>query len=306
MRFIKKIKKFLFDEKTRFFYLSKCGFYRTMDDARYLEKIYKYKFGKDLSLENPKTFNEKLQWLKLHDRKPEYTSMVDKYEAKKYVSSIIGEEYIIPSLGIWDKFDDIDFDALPDQFVLKCTHDSGGLVVCRDKSKLHIKKAKSKINSSMKKNFFWVGREWPYKNVKPMIIAEKYMEDSSTAELRDYKFFCFDGNPEALFVATDRQKEGEEVKFDFFDMDYNHLNLRNGHKNSDSIPQKPQQFELMKDLARKLSQGIPHIRIDFYEVDGKVYFGEMTFFHFSGLVPFEPNEWDYKFGELIKLPPQTN
>lgn len=263
---------------------------------------FKQRVGYKMDWKNPKTFNQKLQWLKVYDRKPIYTTMVDKYEAKKYVADIIGDEYIIPTLGVWNDFDDIDFDTLPDQFVLKCTHDSGGLVIVRDKAKFDKEAARKKLKSALKKNPYTVDREWPYKNVKPRIIAEKYMEDTTTQELRDYKIFTFDGVAKALFVATDRSSETEETKFDFFDMEYRHLDIRNGHPNAAVPPAKPETFEEMKELAQKLSQNIPHLRVDFYEVDGKAYFGELTFSHWSGMTPFEPEKWDKTFGSWIKLP----
>ncbi len=274
---------------------------RYMPARMYLKLKYRIVMKKKLNLANPTTYNEKLQWLKLYDHNPMYTDMVDKYEAKRYVAEHIGEEYIIPTLGVWDRFDDIDFDALPDRFVLKCTHDSGGLVIVKDKSQLDMAAAKAKIEKCLKRNFYYSGREWPYKNVKPRIIAEKYMEDARTAELRDYKFFTFDGVVKALFIASERQKEDEETKFDFFDENYNHLPIRNGHPNAAVPPEKPYNFEKMKDLAEKLSQGIPHLRVDFYEVDGRIYFGELTFSHWSGMVPFEPEEWDKTFGDWIEL-----
>ena len=263
---------------------------------RYFKSCHKFP-----NLKDPKTYNEKIQWLKLHDRNPLYTTLVDKYEVKKYIADKIGEEYVIPTLGIWDSFDDIDFDSLPNQFVLKCTHDSGGLVVCKDKNMLDIAQARKTIASSLKTNYYWSGREWPYKNVKPRIIAEKYMEDSQTEELRDYKFFCFNGEVKALFIASERQKKGEEVKFDFFDADFNHLPIRQGHPNASVPPEKPKRFEEMKSLAQKLSKDIPHVRIDFYEANQQVYFGEMTFYHFSGMMPFHPEEWDYTFGSWLKI-----
>ncbi len=278
---------------------------KKLSDEEYLSLVYKLKFGKKLDLVEPKTFNEKIQWLKLYDRKPVYTTMVDKYEAKKYVSEIIGEQYIIPSLGVWDKFEDIDFDTLPEQFVLKTTHDSGGIVICKDKKTFDKQRAKKKIEWSLNREYYYLWREWPYKNVKPRILAEAYMEDTQTSELRDYKFFCFDGEVKALFIATERQKDGEEVKFDFFDMDFNHLKLRQGHPNAAVCPEKPEKFDEMRCLAGKLSKGIPHVRVDFYEVNGKVYFGELTFSHFTGLVPFEPEEWDYTFGSWIQLPEKS-
>lgn len=278
------------------------GLLKWMPDKQYLQLYYFIKFKKLLDLENPKTYNEKLQWLKLYDRNPEYTKLVDKYEVKAYVAEKIGEEYIIPTLGVWNSVEDIDFDALPDQFVLKCTHDSGGLVICRDKSKLNIEEAKRELNSSLKSNFYYIGREWPYKNVKPRILAESYMEDAATGELNDYKFYCFDGVAKVMLVATDRQKEGEEAKYDFYNMDFEHLGFRRGHPNSTKPVKKPETFEHMRMLAEKLSNGFPQLRVDFYEVNGKNYFGELTLFPGNGTTPFEPEEWDYTLGDWITLP----
>ena len=277
-------------------------FARCYSDRKFLEALFPLRVGYKLNLDNPRTFNEKLQWLKLYDRKPVYTKMVDKYEAKKYVADIIGEEYIIPTLAVYDKVEDIDFDALPQQFVLKCTHDSGGLVICRDKSKLDKAVAIKKLRDGLKRNYFYQNREWPYKDLKPRIIAEQYMEDESGYELKDYKFFCFDGEPKCLFVATDRGKKDEDTKFDFYDIEFNHLPFLNGHPNAKVAPVKPENYEEMVDVARKLSQGMCHVRVDLYNVKGKIYFGELTFFHWSGMTPFEPIEWDYKMGEMIKLP----
>lgn len=274
-----------------------------MSDEAFAKLLYRVGIGKKLDLDNPQTYNEKLQWLKLYDRKDIYTSMVDKYEVRKYIADRIGEEYLIPLVGgPWDSFDEINFDALPEQFVLKCTHDSGGVVICKDKSKLDMKACKKKIERHLKINFYWAAREWPYKNVKPRIIAEKYMEDSTTSELRDYKFYAFDGEPKTLFVASGRQSTGDETKFDFFDMEYNHLDIRKGHPNADVYPDCPKNFEKMKHLAALLSKGIPHVRVDFYEVDEVLYFGELTLFSGAGAGKFEPEEWDKTFGNWIKLP----
>ncbi len=274
-------------------------------DKPYLKLRYRARFHQRLNLKNPRTFSEKIQWLKLYDRKPEYSMMVDKCEVKKYVANLIGEEYIIPTLGVWNSFDEIDFDALPNQFVLKCTHDSGGLVICTDKASFDIEAAKKKIEGSMKAKYYYHGREWPYKSVKPRIIAEQFMEDSTTKDLRDYKFFAFKGEAKLLFIATERQEKDSETKFDFFDMEFNHLDFRNGHPNADVTPTKPQNFDKMKELTEKLSVGIPHVRVDFYDVNGKVYFGELTFSHWSGLMPFEPHEWDEILGSWITLPEKT-
>ena len=281
--------------------LNRRGLLDFLSDKAYIKLMFRLAFNKKLNLESPKMYSEKLQWLKLYDRRDEYSTLVDKYEVKKYVADIVGENCIIPTLGVWTSFDEIDFEKLPNQFVLKCTHDSGGIVICKDKSKLNMEEAKQKIDKSLKTNYYKHGREWPYKNVKPRVIAEKYMEDSQTGELRDYKFFAFNGDVKAVFIASDRYSD-EETKFDFFDCDFNHLPFTNGHPNAHNTPKKPKCFEEMKELASKLSVNIPHIRVDFYEVDGKVYFGEMTFFHWSGMKPFEPEEWDYKFGSWITLP----
>lgn len=272
-----------------------------MSDERYLKVAYRLKMGRRLHLDPPVTFNEKIQWLKIHDRKPIYTTLVDKYLVKKWVADRIGEEYVIPTLGVWEHFNDIDFNTLPDQFVLKCTHNSGGVVICRNKAELNLKSAKKTIERDLSRNFYWGQREWPYKNVVPRIIAEQYLEDKETDSLIDYKFFAFDGDVKALFVATDRNSK-EETKFDFYDANFHHLPIINGHPNARVEPAKPETFDRMKELAAILSKGIPQVRCDFYEVDGKVYFGEMTFSHYSGFVPFEPSEYDVIFGEWIHLP----
>lgn len=273
-------------------------------DKTYLDLTFKYRLGYRINWENPKTYNEKLNWLKLYDRNPLYTKLVDKYEVKKYVAKKAGDEYIIKTLGVWNTVDEIDWGKLPNQFVIKTTHGGGnsGVIVCKDKKFLDIENTKKRLNRAMKQNLYKDSREWPYKNVPKRILAEEYVEDAATQELRDYKFFCFDGRVELLFVGSDRQKPGEEVKFDFFDKDFNHLELKQGHPNSKILPEKPSQFETMKLLAAKLSKGLKHVRIDLYEANGKVYFGEMTFYHFGGVIPFEPSIWDDKFGAMIKLP----
>lgn len=300
--FFDGVKIFLTNKEKRTVFLSQHGFFHKMSDEEFIKMQYKNVFGYDIDLNNPVTYNEKLQWLKLYDRKPIYTKMVDKYEAKNVISEIIGEEYIIPTLGIYDNFSEINFDKLPKQFVIKCTHDSGGIVICKDKSKLDLDKAKRKIEKSLKNNYYWQNREWPYKEVKPRIIIEKYMVDESGYELKDYKFFCFDGKMKAMFIATDRSSTKEETKFDFFDENFVHLPFTNGHPNSNKVISKPKSFEKMIMLAEKISKGIPQVRVDFYDINGKIYFGEVTFFHWSGLKKFEPNEWDKKFGDWIKLP----
>ena len=277
-------------------------FAKFYSDKKYLEILFPLRTGYQLNLENPKTYNEKLQWLKLYNRDPQYCIMVDKWEVKRYIAEQVGEEYLIPTIGVYESVDDIPWNSLPNQFVLKCTHDSGGLVICKDKESLNIKAAKKKLSDSLKRSYFYQNREWPYKNVKPRIICEEYMVDESGYELKDYKWFCFDGKVKALFIATDRGKSNEETKFDFYDPNFNHLPFTNGHPNSDRTLQKPIGFEKMKVLAERLSRNIPHVRVDLYDINGRIYFGEMTFFHWSGMKPFEPIEWDYTFGSWISLP----
>lgn len=278
---------------------------RLLPDKPYLSLKFYKEFGRFPNWDTPQTFSEKLQWLKLYDRKPEYTMMVDKFAIKDYVAKKIGPEYVIPTLGLWNKPEDIEWEKLPDQFVLKTTHGGGneGVVICKDKKIFDKEKAIQKLNISMHTDLYQVWREWPYKNVPKRVIAEKYIEPNpETNDLSDYKFFCFDGKVKGLFVATERQNPNEEVKFDFFDADYNHLPFRQGHDHAKVTPLKPKNFELMKQLAEKLSKGIPHVRVDLYDLGDIVLFGELTFYHFSGLVKFEPEEWDYKIGEWLKLP----
>ena len=261
-----------------------------------LEDGYYEVFGQRPDLNRPRRYTEKLQKMILCDHNPLYHRLVDKAEVKSYVSSLIGEEHIIPTLGVWSRAEDIDWDSLPDYFVLKCTHDSGSALICRDKASFDREAACEKLRAALSRDYWKVSREWAYKGVKPRIIAEAYLGD----DVADYKFFCFNGKPELLFVATERQKEGEEVKFDFFEMSFNHLDIRNGHPNASVPPARPEHFEEMKDLAARLSAGLPQVRVDFYELGGKVYFGEYTFYHFRGLVPFEPDGWDVKIGNLWK------
>lgn len=299
-----KAMKYILDENYRFSVNDAHLLYKSTPDAQYLKRKFKVSLGYPLDLDNPRTFNEKLQWLKLNDRKSIYTTMVDKYTVKDYVASIIGEEYIIPTLGVWDKFEDIDFGALPNQFVLKCTHDSGGLVICKDKSKLDKNAARKKLNRSLKTNYYYRFREWPYKNVKPRIIAEKYMEDHSTSELRDYKFFCFGGMAKCYKVDFDRFVEH---RANYFSTDGELMKIGEEICPPDvnkKIP-VPENLEKMKELAEKLSATQPFLRADFYDVDGKVYFGELTFYPASGFGKFIYDGNDELLGSWIKLPEKS-
>lgn len=273
-------------------------------DETYLKVRFRLSMGYKLDLKNPKTFNEKLNWLKLYDRKKEYIKLVDKYEVKEYVAKIIGEEHVIPTLAVWDSVDDIDISNLPEKFVLKATNGGGGegIVICKNKSNFDLDSAK-KILLKSSKTDWRISREWVYYDVKPRFIAEVYIEPQSEIKgLPDYKFFCFNGEVKGLFVATERQNPNEEVKFDFFDADYNHLPFRQGHEHAKVTPSKPENFELMKQIASRLSEGMPQARIDLYDLGDKVYFGEITLYHFGGFEPIKPVEWDKRIGELLKLP----
>ncbi|MCD8007048.1 MAG: glycosyl transferase [Oscillospiraceae bacterium] len=273
-----------------------------MPDKMYLSLKFRVMMGKKLNLKNPQTFNEKLQWLKLYDRKPIYTTMVDKYEAKKYVASIIGEEYIIPTLGVWDSPDEIDFDSLPDQFVLKCNHNSGrGMCICTDKSKLDIEAVKRGLQKGLNENYYITNREWPYKDVPRKVIAEKYMVDGADTELKDYKFMCFGGRAYCSFVCSDRFSE-DGLKVTFYDREWKKMPFIRHYPSSVEDIEMPKQYYAMMDFAEKLSKDIPFVRVDFYEVEGHLYFGELTFYPGSGMEEFEPEEWDYKLGDWVKLP----
>lgn len=294
-----KIIKYIKKPSNVLLYLMNKNFFKWIPDEKYITIKYKLEMNQKLNLKEPKTFNEKLQWLKLYDRNPEYTKMVDKYEAKKYVADIIGQEYIISTLGVWDKFEDIEFDKLPKQFVLKPTHTSGNVFICKDKEKINYKQLRKMINKWLKRDYYLIHREWPYKNVRPRIIAEQYMVDESGTELKDYKFFCFNGEPKLLFVAKDRPYA---TKFNYYDMDFKKLPFKQHYKNFNDYIEKPKGFEKMIELSRKLSKDIPHVRVDFYDINGKVYFGELTFYHFSGFEKFEPEEWDRILGDMLELP----
>lgn len=271
--------------------------------AKQFIQIKYYLYNKQrLNLRNPQSFNEKINWLKLYYHDSLMTTLVDKYLVKDYVAGIIGGSHVIPTLGHWESFDEIDFDKLPSRFVLKTNHDSGGVVICKDKISFDKQAAKKKLTNSLNRDYYKYSKEWAYKNVKRCIIAEELMEDPTNPNLKDYKWFCFDGMPKALYVASDRQVAEVDTKFDFFDDNFNHLPFTNGHPNSTLPIAKPENFEEMKQLAAKLSAGFPHVRIDFYDINGKIYFGEMTFYHLGGFIAFNPPEWDYKFGNWINLP----
>ncbi|GHV12784.1 glycosyl transferase [Spirochaetia bacterium] len=278
-------------------------FARILTDKCFIKLKYSLLLKKKLNLKNPQTYNEKLQWLKLYDRKPEYTIMADKFEVRKYIADTIGEDYLIPLLGIWDSFDDIDFDKLPAQFALKCTHDSGSVIICHDKNNFNKEEARKNITKSLKCNYFFHSREWCYKNIKPRIIAEKYLIDESGVELKDYKIFCFNGEPKIIKVDFNRFIDH---KANFYSIQWEYLPITSNYPpDKDIIIKKPETLDLMLDLAGKLSSSLPHVRVDFYVIDKKIYFGELTFFHASGHTRFAPPEWDAIIGSWMKLPQRT-
>lgn len=295
--------RLLFKNKNAFIAQCVLQFASLLNDKTYIDLMFKYRLMYKMNWNNPQTFNEKLNWLKLNDRNPLYPKLVNKESVKAFVAERIGTEYIIPTIGKWNSPDEIDFDLLPNQFVLKTTHGGGntGVVICKDKKNFNTKVAVKQLRKAMKQDLYLTSREWPYKNINKQIICEPYIEDKKTGELRDYKFFCFDGIVKALFVATDRQKR-EEPFFNFFDDNYSPLSIKQGHPVSPIIPEKPILFDKMKEIASRLSKGFPHVRVDLYEVNDKILFGELTFYHFGALTPFEPQLWDYKFGDWIKLP----
>lgn len=295
---LEKIKKVLKNPLLLFVFLNNNNIL-VLSDKTYLKLRYFASFKKRLNLDNPKTFNEKLQWLKLYDRNPIYTNMVDKYEVKKYIAEKIGEEYIIPTIGIYNSWDEIDFEKLPEQFVIKCTHDSGSVIICKNKSEFNKKTAKRKIEKALKKNFFVNGREWPYKNVKPRIIIEDNICPKNCNNIEDFKLQTFNGKVAYSFVCTDRDTE---VKFTFFDKEKNFINVTQCEaKNDPENAKLPKNYDEMVELAEKIVKDIPEARVDFYNVNDKVYFGELTFFDTSGFGKFEPEEWDYKFGKMLDL-----
>lgn len=295
---LKKIKKIIKNPQLVILYILDFKIGAIIPDDIYLNIKYKLNIGRKLNLNNARTFNEKLQWLKIYDRNPLYTILVDKFEVRKHIAKTIGEDYLIPLIGAWDKFEDIDFSKLPNQFVLKCTHDSGGLVICKDKNMLNIEKARKKINKCLKRNYYYYGREWPYKNVKPRIVCEKFISDKDTTP-DDYKVLCFNGKAKLVEVHMDRF---ESHKQDFYDDKWNKTKISQDGTISDYVYEKPREFEKMIKLSEMLSTDMFHVRIDWFIVHDKLYFGEITFYDGSGFDSFDKEEDDYLLGSWINLP----
>lgn len=301
---LRMVNNFLNDRKIRFNYLTELGLTNMMSDRRFLQIKYKREFNKELSFNRPATFNEKLQWLKLYDRKPEYTVMVDKYKVREYIAEKIGDQYLIPLIGVWDSPDEIDFNALPNQFVIKCNHNSGlGMCICADKSKHQFKKIKKGLKRGLKQDYYLTGREWPYKDVPRKIIAEQFLKEDEGG-LTDYKIHCFNGVPRVVLVCRDRfTKSG--LTEDFYTTEWDLMPVKRPNIPNSIIPlKKPEKIDEMLALASKLSENIPFLRVDFYYFEGKIYISELTFFPASGFSPFDPEEWDKTFGEWLELPNQ--
>ena len=275
---------------------------KLLPDSLYLKIRFKQVMKTKLHLKKPKTFNEKLQWLKIHDRKAIYTTMSDKYEAKQFVSSVIGEQFIVRTIGVWERFEDINFDDLPEAFVLKCTHDSGGLVICTNKKDLDFEQARQKINKSLKKNYYYLSREWPYKNIKPKIIAEEYLhDDNDSNDLTDYKFYCFNGEPKFLYISKGL-KNHSTARISFVTLDWKFAPFsRSDYRPLEQLPPKPKKFDEMIRIAKMLSKNCKFLRVDLYYVDDSIYFSELTFFPCGGMMPFSNKNDDLELGKMINL-----
>lgn len=285
-------------------YLRKLGLINLLPDSIVLKKSYRRVFNRKLDLKNPIRYTEKNQWLKIHDRNPKYTMMVDKYLVKEYIAKTIGEEYVIPLLGVWNSFDEIDFEKLPEQFVLKTNHDWNGIYIFKDKNqnKLSIR---DNINDRLKHNYFWAHdfREWVYKDIKPVVFAEKYMDEGTGESLRDYKFMCFNGKVRMIQVESNRVLENNSVYMNYYDTNWEPIQIeRLDHEMNPKHQNKPLNFEKMIEIAETLSKDISFVRVDLYEVLGKIYFGELTFYHTGGFLPFKNDSDDLMLGSWLDLP----
>lgn len=297
-----KIRTFI--ENPQYFITSPAskGWLNWVPDSLYLKVLYRVIMGRKLNLKNPKEYNEKLQWLKLNDRKPEYSTMVDKYEVRGYIEDLLGDKYLIPCLGIYDSVDDIDIDALPDRFVLKCTHDSGSVEICKDKSSFDIEGARHRLSQAMKRNYYATYREWPYKYVKPRIIAEGYLEGDG-GDLKDYKVMCFNGEAKIVEVHENRFVEGKVHTQTFYDKEWNIVPLTQVETVTVDRPgERPRQLDEIIRLSELIAKDMYHARIDWYIEGDKIYFGEITFFDGSGFESFSTPEMERMLGDMIKLP----
>ncbi len=279
---------------------SKLPLIKLMSDKFFLKLAFRISIKRRLNLKAPKTFNEKLQWLKLNDRNPEYPLLVDKFEVRKFIADKIGSQYLVQLINVYNSIDEINFGDLPEKFVIKCTHDSGSTIICRNKAGFDIENAKKKLKKNFSRNIFWQTREWPYKNIKPRIICEELLVDNSHDDLIDYKILCFNGEPKCLFLCLDRRSPSG-LKVDFYDLNWNPLPFERHYPRSGRLIEKPECFKEMLDLSRILSKGIPFVRVDFYIVNKKIKFSELTFYPGSGFEEFSPESFDYLLGSWIDL-----
>ena len=304
LKVIKRVGELVFDKRKRFNFMISHNMLDSMNDVDFLKRQYLLFTGKPLDLDNPVSFNEKIQWIKLNDRNPLYTKMVDKYEAKELFKKKIDEKYIIKTIGIYENYDQIDFGALPKQFVMKTTHDSGGVIVCKDKNNFNYEYARKLINNHLSVNYYWCAREWAYKDVKPRILIEEYLDSLEKESSAEFKFFCFDGKAKFILVCTG-MGHGSERTNDYYDLEFNHLPMSGTYPNSGKTISRPSELDEMINIAEKISEGIIHLRVDLYLTEGKIYIGEATFYNDAGYCNFSPKEWDKKFGEFIHLPKLT-
>ncbi len=273
------------------------GLSSLFSDSIYIKLTYFLQNGACLNLKTPKTFNEKLNWLKIHDHNPLYTLLADKYEVKDYVAQKIGKEFVVPSIGVWNKFEDIDFDSLPDEFVLKATHNSGGITICHDKKLLDLNKLNYDFNTILNTNWYYTSHEWVYRDIPPRIIADTLLKTKTSSEIKDYKFWCFNGKPRIMYITN----KGENISENFYDMNFMPLDINHGFPRSVPEYERPAEFDLMKQLAEKLAQDIPFVRIDFFDIDGQVYFGEYTFYDWGGMRAFATKDMDIMLGNWIDI-----
>lgn len=298
---MRKIIKALKNPRLAIIYLLNQKIFRLIPDKLYIKIKYLLCIGKKLDLNNPQGLNEKMQWLKLYDRNPLYTNLVDKYKVREYIKNTIGEEYLIPLLGVYDGYDEIDFNSLPNEFVLKPNHTSGDIYICHDKGQIDHRKLEKDIKRWLKRKYYWIHREWPYKNVKPRIVCEKYMVDHESGDMKDYKIECFNGKATGTYVCLLREST-EGLAIDYYDINWNFIPGGVDFRNSGILLPKPKNFNKMIEIAEELSKDIPYVRIDLYEINGQVYFGELTFFPGAGFVPFKPDSFDYLLGSWLELP----
>ena len=306
MSMIKKIKKFIMEPEIRKGYIVASGVFNWVSDETYIKAYFKSHLGYKPDLDNPKTLNEKLNWLKLYNRRPEYTTMVDKYKAKQFVAERIGAEHVVPLLGVWNTFDEIDFESLPNSFVLKCTHD-GGPVICKDKKDFDKEYYRAVFEKKLKTNYFNASREWPYKNVERKIIAEEYIPSLGHRDSTEYKITCCNGKVKMITVCTGIAHASlDERNNDHFDRDWNVIPMYAYYKNSGKEFAKPDNLDELIDISEKLAKDVPYLRVDLYDVDGHIYFGEMTFFTWGGWIRFNPPEYDRIMGDWVELPEKYN